>query len=447
MTGLVRLLLVKGDFMQKIKQLSKDQKIAVALIGSFLVVLLMYAVNGYYLNRTGTLKTDFILNYTETEKLTVNGFAVRDENRVNEGSNACLLHKEDGFVYVPVISDCENVSKNGTIALAFKTKQEADAYIQEQQLKEKLASIKELERSEDLSYSNILFLNSQLNHNVSDYLSNIGSSDVSDIGKYINSITKNITSKQIATGKDLDYETIIRDYSKQISDLKSSYNIDHKITSPYAGYFSGSTDGYEEIYDFNLPAKKQVEAGQGEKLISASAQTMDNIYGKIVLDHTWYYIFDVTLKDAAPLKTGYWVEVSFDELGVRELDMQVDNISDVKDGTVTVTLRCTSINDNLLNIRKEAASISIKEYSGFKISNEALNKNEKEIQGVYAIVGNVMKFSPVEIVFYGDGYVIAKGKKVAIDENAKKLKYYHVLRQYDKIIVEGMNLKDGSIVN
>ena len=98
--------------MQKIKQLSKDQKIAVALIGSFLVVLLMYAVNGYYLNRTGTLKTDFILNYTETEKLTVNGFAVRDENRVNEGSNACLLHKEDGFVYVPVISDCENVSKN-----------------------------------------------------------------------------------------------------------------------------------------------------------------------------------------------------------------------------------------------------------------------------------------------------------------------------------------------
>ena len=431
----------------KEKQLNKDKLIAAVLIGSFLVVLLMYAVNGYYQSRTGTLETDFILNYTEVQKLTVNGFAVRDESKVVDGKNVCLLQKEDGYVYIPVISDCENVSKNGTIALAFQTKQEADAYLQEQQLREKLASIRELERSEELSYSNILYLNSQLNHNVSDYLSAVGSSDVSGADKYIDSLIRNLTSKQIATGEKLDYDKIIDDYTKQIKSLKSSYTIAHKITSPYAGYFSSTTDGYEQSFDFELASKKKIENGQGEKLLEATAQTQENIYGKIVLHHTWYYIFDVTIVDAATFKTGYWVEASFDELGVKDVDMQVYNVSETVNGMVTITLRCTSMNDELLKVRKEPARITVKKYKGFKISDEALAENENGVRGVYAIVGNVMKFSPVDIVYYGDGYVVANGKKVAVDENASKKSYYHVLRQYDKIIVKGMNLKDGSIVS
>lgn len=447
MTKHVRLLKAKGDFMQEKKQHSKDYKIAAVLLGSFLVVLLMYAVNGYYLNRNGTLETEYILNYTETTKLTVKGFALRDENKISDGKNTCLLSKDDAFVYVPIISDCENVSKNGTIALAFATKQEADAYIKEQELREKLASIKELERSEELNHSNILFLNSQLNHNVSDYLAQVCSSDVSDVDRYIDSITKNITSKQIATGKDLDYDTIIKDYTRQIKSVKSSYKIAHKITSPYAGYFSGSVDGYEETYDFNTAQKKQVEKGQGEKLLSATPKTYDNLYGKIILQHTWYYIFDVAREDSSAFKNGYWVEVSFDDLGINELDMQVYDISEVEDGKVTVTLRCTSMNDEILKIRKEPAKISVKEYSGFKISNEALSENENGLQGVYAIVGNVIKFSPVEIVYYGDGYSIATPIKAAVDENAEKKQYYHMLRQYDKIIVKGLNLEDGSVVS
>ena len=155
----------------------------------------------------------------------------------------------------------------------------------------------------------------------------------------------------------------------------------------------------------------------------------------------------MTIVDAATFKTGYWVEASFDELGVKDVDMQVYNVSETVNGMVTITLRCTSMNDELLKVRKEPARITVKKYKGFKISDEALAENENGVRGVYAIVGNVMKFSPVDIVYYGDGYIVASGKKVAVDENASKKSYYHVLRQYDKIIVKGMNLKDGSIVS
>lgn len=432
--------------MKKHKKLNKDAKIAALLLSAFFVVLLMYAVNAFYLSSNGTLETEFLISYNENNRLAVNGFAVRDESKLVDGKNTCLLSKNDSYIYVPVISDSENVSKKGVIALAFASEGEADAYMQEQELKEKLASIKELERSEDLSYSNILFLNSQLNMNVSGYLSCLENSSVSELDGYVESITNNLTSKQIATGKDLDYKTIINDYNKQIKALKSSYRIVDRITSPYAGYFVSGTDGYENTFDFKLAQKKQVEKGQGEKLISAAAEVAGNIYGKIILQHTWYYIFDAELNDVSTLKNGYWVSVSFDDLGIRDLDMQVYDITEIHDGKVTVALRCTSMNEELAKIRKETAKITINQYDGFKISNEALTENEDGVPGVYAVVGNIMKFSPVEVEFYGDGYVVATGKRVLRDENDEGSGYYHVLRQYDKIIVKGMNLEDGSIV-
>lgn len=433
--------------MKRIKELSNDAKIAIVLLCAFLVVLLMYAVNGYYLNRNGTLETEYIVNYSEHSALTVSGFAVRDENRTVSGKNACLLDKNDDYVYVPVISDSENVSKNGVIALAFSSKEEADAYTEQQDLKNKLASIKELKRSADLSHSNVLFLNSQLNSNVSAYLECVASSDISDIETYIENITNNITSKQMAIGNKIDYDSIINDYEKKISALKGSYKIIDKITSPYAGYFVSTVDGYEGAASFKDVENKKVNNGEGGRLISAESNKNAQAYGKIILQHTWYYVFDISVENSSILKTGYWEHVSFDELGIENIDMQVYDISDAIDGKVTVTLKCTSMNEELSKIRKETAKIVLDEYKGFKISSEALTENEDGITGVYAVVGNIMKFSPVEILLYGDGYVVVTGKKMLRDEEYKASGYYHVLRQYDKIIVKGLNLKDGTIVD
>ena len=67
--------------------------------------------------------------------------------------------------------------------------------------------------------------------------------------------------------------------------------------------------------------------------------------------------------------------------------------------------------------------------------------------GVYVVVGNIIKFAPIEILYYTDEYVIADGLKLLKDENDTSLGYYHKLKQYDKIIVKGRNLEDGNIVN
>ncbi len=432
--------------MKQSKKLGKDAKTAIILLSAFLVVLAMYAVSAFYNNSTGDIETEFILNYSENATLDVSGFAVRDENKTLDNKNTSLLYKDDTLVYVPVISDSENVSKNGVIAVAFSNQAQADAYSEEMLLRQKLSSIKDLERSEELSYSNIIYLNSQTSSDVAAYIAAVSKSDMSAAQGYIDSISKNITSKQIATGGNLDYKSIISDYNKKIKELKSSYSIVKKITSPYAGYFVSSVDGYEQSCNYADVVNKKIPAGYGEKLSGMSANDTGGAYGKIITQHTWFYIFDVDINSSSVFKTGYWVKVSFKELGISDINMQVYDISDQEDGKVTVTLRCTSMNEEISKIRKDVASVTLEEYKGFKIRNEALTRNEKGIDGVYAVVGNIIMFSPVEVLYYGDGYVIATGVKMLRDENDEEAGYYHMLKQYDKIIVKGMNLEDGSII-
>lgn len=428
-------------------KMTKDTKIALGLIGTFVFMLALYFVTNSYSHYTGKLETEYILPYSETQKVSAHGFAVRDENTVVDGKNISVFYKDDNLVYVPVISDSENISKNGVIAVAFGDESQASAYLEEMKLREKLENIKETANKQGLNHSNVLFLNSQIATGVSNYVKALSDGDLSDFYSVAENITGNITSRQSATGEELSYDEIIKDYTETIRNLKSSYTIKKSIVSPFAGYFVGSVDGYESAVDYKSIENKNIKTGDGTLYREAAAQSTDNAYGKLIAQHTWYYIFDIKESESSIFKKGYWVNVSFDDVGINDIDMLVHDITDSKDGKITVTLKCTAMNEELSKIRKETATVVVDEYSGFKINNDALTENDEGIMGVYAVVGNIIKFAPVDIQYYADGYVIAQGVVMQKDEEDKSLGYYHKLKQYDKIIVKGINLEDGSIVS
>lgn len=429
----------------------KDIKKALALLGVVLVFVGFYAFDAFYNKRTGKIETEYIVKTDYVDSVRVQGFAVRDEAVTASGKNISVLEKQEGLVYVPIIADGENVAKGGTIALAFSDEQQAENYRLEQEYREKLAAIKDMQNNSDLSYSNVLYLNKQISSEVSDYIALISGSDLSALSASSASIAENMTSKQIAVGEEIDFDQVIGDYNAKIKELKNSYTVVKKLTAPYAGYFVGMVDGYESLQSYDAVRSKKISVGDGEKMLALQAADPGAVYGKIIAQHTWYYTFDVKLSDASVFRTGYWVEVSFEDLGIHNIDMKVYNITETKDDTVTVTLVCTAMNEDLALVRKEAATVKTAEYTGFKISQKALSENEDGVVGVYAVVGNVMMFSPVEVLFYGDGYVIATGKQAVknsyIKDDVEKFEYYHILKSYDKIIVKGINLEDGNIVD
>ena len=372
--------------------------------------------------------------------------AVRDENISVSGKNTSIFYKDDSLVYVPVISDSENIGKNGVIALGFADENQAKAYVDAKELEEKLVKIKENANKQGLNHSNVLFLNSQISVGISNYIKALSQGDLSDIDSYIENVSANITSKQNAIGEEIDYEMVIADYAKQIKNLKASYKIKKQITSPYAGYFISSVDGYESAVNYIDVSNKKVANGDGSKFTSLEPVATDGAYGKLIAQHNWYYVFDIKASHASVIRTGYWVSVAFNDLGISDIDMLVYDVSEENDGIITVTLKCTAMNEELAKIRKDKATITVKKYKGYKINNDAITENEDGILGVYAIVGNIMKFSPIEVLYYSDGYVVADGLKILRDEENSSAGYYHKLKQYDKIIVKGRNLEDGNIV-
>ena len=428
-------------------KLNKDSKTALILVGAFVLMIALYGIDLIYKNHTGKLETEYILPYSEVQTVSVKGFAVRDENISVDGKNTSVFYKDDSLVYVPVISDSENIAKNGVIALGFADEEQASAYIKEVEMREKLNNIKETAGKTGLNHNNVIFLNSQISSLFSKYMKNISTGNIGNSDSLIDSLESNITTRQSAISENISYDMIIEDYNAQINQLKASYNIKKKITSPYAGYFISKVDGYESAVSYEDVSKKKIINGAGEKYRSLEQVETENAYGKLIAQHTWYYVFDIDVSDASVIRLGYWVSVAFEELGIHDVDMLVYDITDEKDGVVTVTLKCTSMNENLAKIRKDPAEITVKKYNGFKINNEAISENESGVVGVYVIVGNIMKFAPIDVLYHSDGYVIANGVAMLKDENDKSLGYYHKLKHYDKIIVKGVNLEDGSLIN
>ena len=428
-------------------KLKKDAKIAISLVAAFFLMVALYAADAVYSNYTGKLETEYIIPYSETQTVSVEGFAVRDENIKNSGKNISIFYKDDSLVYVPVISDSENIGKNSVIALGFADESQSSAYLEAKELEEKLSKIKENANKQGLNHSNVLFLNSQISGGISGYIKAISDGVLDDAKQYIESISGNITSKQNAIGEETNYDDMIADYTKQIKNLKASYKISKQITAPFAGYFVSDVDGYETAVSYNDVANKKVENGDGKKFSSISPADTSNAYGKLIAQHTWYYVFDIKASHASVIKPSYWVSVAFNDVGIDDVDMLVYDVGEEKDGIITVTLKCTAMNEDLAKIRKDKATITVKKYKGYKINNDAISENESGVMGVYVVVGNIIKFAPIEILYYTDGYVIADGLKLLKDENDTSLGYYHKLKQYDKIIVKGRNLEDGNIVD
>ena len=428
-------------------KLNKDSKTAIILVGAFVLMLLLYGVDYIYKNHTGRIETEYILPYSEVQTVSVSGFAVRDENISVDGQNTSIFYKDDNLVYVPVISDSESIAKNGVIALGFADEMQASAYIQEQELRDKLSHIKETAGKQGLNHSNVIFLNSQISTLFSKYTKSISSGKLSDIESLVESLESNITTRQSAIGEEISYDMIIDDYTKQINQLKASYTIKKKITSPYAGYFISKVDGYESLVSYEDVSKKKLSIGAGKEFNSFVPAETDGAYGKLITQHTWYYVFDMSVSDASVIKPKYWVKVAFKELGIDNLNMLVHSITEAKDGVLTVTLKCTSMNEKLAKIRKDPAEIAVQKHSGFKINKDAINKNENDVEGVYVIVGNIIKFAPIDVSYYADGYVIANGVTMLKDKDDKSLGYYHKLKPYDKIVVKGVNLEDGKLIS
>ena len=432
----------------------KQKKTAKRMLIAALVLVVLYIAVGIYSDNTGKIETEYALKYTQEEVLCAEAFAVRDENHTVNKKNTSVLIKNDNLVYVPSVTDGESVAVNDVIAVTFTNDEQADDYTKIQQYKKKIDELRQLSYEDSIKGVNVTFLNSQIYSSVTDYVDIINSGNLSELSAYSSAFTRNVTTKQIATGTNFNVSAKIKEYQSQIASLNAGLKIYKEVKSPYAGYFVSEVDGFESTKSYKDVKDGKISHLEAEKLLKAEGTVPENAYGKIIGQHTWYLVFDVSVKDASIVKTGADVYVDFSEHGIYDIKMTVHSVTEPEDGKITVALACKTLNESLINLRKEKIEITLTEHEGFRISSDALVQNDEGLMGVYVLHGNIVRFTPINVLYYGNDYVIA-GRYIAYKKNKKgedvvdeeKTALYRELKTYDNIIVKGTNLEDGIVIS
>lgn len=431
----------------------KDKKLLAVISAVSGVLLILWLVQNFYTSATGKLLTEFALNYTQVESVHVDGFAVRDEGTFKNGKNSSFLYKNSSKYYVPLVEDSANVSNNDSIAIAFADEASAVAYRERVALREKITALKELKSQGGLSYLNVVGLNSLIYTSAVDYADSVSKGKSENLHKIADNFTQRLTTKQIATGEKPDFDAAIKEYTDEYDALRYSLGSYQRVYAPRAGYFVSNVDGFENVVAYSDVVSKKLNCKSGEKFFNAESENYENVYGKIVGQFTWYFVFDMSASQLSSMNEGSVVYVNFPAKGINNIKMTVYDISEAKDSVITVTLRCKMMNEELVTLRKEKAEIVIKSHNGLKINQNAIVKNDEGIDGVYVLSGNYVEFSPIDIKYYGEDYVIAdkyyvirkdeKGKSYIDYEETDK---YRSIKLYDNIIVKGKNLYDGKII-
>ena len=334
--------------------------------------------------------------------------------------------------------------------MSFASETQAQNYQASQELQSKISYLQSLQDQESLSFVNVVALNSEISSAIHDYLELIDSNKLSSLEDAVRKVNYKITTKQIATGTQMNFSKLLKKYEKQMSSLDVASMQALPVRSPYAGYFVSHVDGFESAFDFSSLASDTVTTAQVDELLAGKAENTDGAYGKIIGQHTWYLLCKMPQNRASVVKKGYYVTVSFPEKGLYDLPMRVQSISNRTDGNVAVVFKCTLMNEALSALRKEKAEITVKTYEGFRISNDALVENKDGLTGVYVLSGKRVEFKPIQILYHADNHVIATAavyykSNGEIDE--EKTPDLPVLEAYDRVIVKGKNLYDGKVIN
>ena len=429
---------------------NKDKRTVKIILIVFAVVVLAYIAQDLYFGYTGPVQTEKLYPVKDHQIVSVQGFAVRDENRTENGKNISILSLRPDKVYIPIINDSASVSVGDPIAVQFDTQEQAQLYRRARFYEKKINDYEQLQNLENPTIVNAATLSSDISNALNSYLEQVESGNYSGLESAQSKLTLKITTRLLASGGNLKVASRIEKYAKKKAQIEQKIKTKTFVTSPYAGYFISRTDGYEGAYDYRLLENGKIKISEIDQLLKSEAHLPDFDAGKIIGQNTWFFVCNMTLTDASNLKKGHAVTVDFPKDNLYEIPMMVHAISERTDNTVAVIFRCTQMNEAISALRIETAEITINTYEGFRISNDLLRKNDKGLTGVYVLAGKRVQFKPIRILYHGNGYVIAAPAVYYLENGEVDTEQTPAMEQienYDQLIVKGKNLYDGKVIS
>ncbi len=409
---------------------SKDRLLKVLAAAAGLIVILFFAAEIYSLT-TKAYGTQIAYEQTVLETVDAEMYVIRDE---------IVLDTSVTGVIVPLAKNSERVSKGSTIAAAFPSEASAENYVKLQALSKKLDAYQKIDSQLKLANIDIDKLTDEIDSDFESMLNAAYNNDFSSLEEDKLSFSEKLSRRQISFGNDVDCTGKIAEIQSEISALKSAGTPSEIITADESGYYVSKLDGYENVLtckdiDSLTPEilKKALDAKGNEKSESS--------IGKIIDGYNWYVAAVIDSSAADDFSKGKSVRLMLDESMGNPVKTVVHTVKKF-DSQLLVIFRCNLMNEDLTELRKVNGKIILNEYTGLKVSRDAVRLDENGNSGAYVRIGNIVYFRSLNIVYSEDSFVIAV--KPSADSGVK-LDHTH-LKLYDEIIISGKELSDGMVI-
>ncbi len=196
--------------------------------------------------------------------------------------------------------------------------------------------------------------------------------------------------------------SLIASYGKKIS----------TVTSESVGYFFRDCDGYEEIFDPALLGN--ITVGGFAELISGEPEDIGGAVGKMIDDPKWYLCVPLGSADAKGFAEGNVYNIIFNDNGARTLPMTLERLVldfDDHDGDgdraeALLVFFTKEMPKDFTYLRLQDVSIEFASYSGYRIPLTAVRYYDG-MTGVYTLVGGYVFFRQIDVIYEGNGYLIA----------------------------------------
>ncbi len=84
----------------------------------------------------------------------------------------------------------------------------------------------------------------------------------------------------------------------------------------------------------------------------------------------------------------------------------MESISTPENGEVTVVFSSNEYMEELVNLRKQSASVVMGTYEGLKVPKDAARVDQEGNLGVYVITGMYSEFKPIDVLYETEDYYI-----------------------------------------
>lgn len=422
------------------------RKLASSLLG---VLLLFYIGYQVYNSHYKKVQTETAVYATSDATVQVTGTAIREEKLVDG--------KVSGVVHY-IIPSGGKVANGEKVAEFYANDKSAAAQEQVQALEASIAKLQKLGTPGDTFAASPDSLSKQINLKLADLLYGISSCRYADLSDSRENFLYLVNERQVVTDKVTDFSGRIAALKAQQKALADSNNAKPtgSVTAPVAGYFIHSTDGYETLFDFSKAQSLTVndlKAKQNSKPVSSGGSI-----GKICSQYNWYFAFVLPENKASMFKPGNSVSIDFSFASNSPVPATIAAVNRQADtGECTVILQSSMMSATLASVRTQTAQVQMDEYTGIRVSQKAVHFEtvskttkdkdgkpvtvKKEVQGVYVLHGNEIRFQQIFPLYSTDTYVICNS-----EPNAADLMTESTVKLSDEVVVEGSDLYNGKVI-